>query len=158
MAADGVYSDSEGILPPISRRFLRLFLRVKVLQVFRLSSCPPCGGHGRHRGCSLSEMGLVIGRRSWSPPVRLKRRSWLHPQRAPSLRPFPLSGIFSWHSCLAFDRYLPDSLSVCRGLNAEEAAVNPIIGEKRRIGEFEAFLCGFSHNDPRYIRFPESNR
>lgn len=70
----------------------------------------------------------------------------------------PLSGIFSWHSCLAFDRYLPDSLSVCRGLNAEEGAVNPIIEEKRRIGEFEAFICGFGHNHPRYIRFPENNR
>lgn len=69
----------------------------------------------------------------------------------------PLSGIFSWHSCLAFDRYLPDSLSVCRGLNAEKGAVNPIIEEKRRIGEFEAFICGFGHNHPRYIRSPENN-
>jgi hypothetical protein len=43
-------------------------------------------------------------------------------------------------------------------LNVEEEAVNPIIGEKRRIGDFEAFFWGFGRNRPRYIRFPENNR
>jgi len=42
--------------------------------------------------------------------------------------------------------------------SVEQMAVNPISGEKRRIGEFEAFIWGFGRNHPRYIRFPENNR
>ncbi len=110
------------------------------------------------RGCSQSEMGLFFG--SEIMEVHLPALEGGHGvTHNDSVSPAaPLSGNFSWHSCPAFDRYLPDSLSGCRGLNVEGGAVNPIIGEKRRIGEFEAFIWGFERNRPRYIRFPENNR